>query len=130
MSQPIQLIINEVLLPTTTHDRYQCYPEELREQIPMISGRIVEEVRGVVQKISYSYDYMGDAKCREVLGALRSRGPKTVAYLPDDGDELVTSTFIVESITNPMLAFFRDGTPKWHNLAFTLREVKPHARHY
>lgn len=96
----------------------------------MISGRIVEEVRGVVQKISYSYDYMGDAKCREVLGALRSRGPKTVAYLPDDGDELVTSTFIVESITNPTLAFFRDGTPKWHNLAFTLREVKPHARHY
>lgn len=127
MSKPVQLIINDVLLPTTTHDRYQCYQETLKEQITMISGRMVEEVRGVVQKISYSYDYMGDAKCREVLGVLRSRGPKTVAYLPDDGDELLTSTFLVESITQPTLAFFRDGTAKWHNLAFTLREVKPHA---
>lgn len=127
MSKPVQLIINDVLLPTTTHDRYQCYPEELREQITMISGRVVEEVRGVVQKISYSYDYMGDEKCLEVLGVLRSRGAKTVAYLPDDGNELTVSTFIVESITQPTLAFFQDGTAKWHNLAFSLREVKPHA---
>lgn len=127
MSNEIQLIVNGVLLPTTTRDRYSCYPEELEEQITMISGRMVEEVRGTVQKISYSYDYMGDAKCREVLAALRSRGTKIVAYLPDDGDELVTSSFLVESLTPPTLAFFRGRVPKWHNLAFTLREVKPHA---
>lgn len=127
MSNEVQLIINDVLLPTTTRDRYSCYPEDLKEQLTMISGRVVEEVRGTVQKITYSYDYMGDAKCREVLGVLRSRGVKTVAYLPDNGDELVTSTFLVESITQPTLAFFQGGVAKWHNLAFTLREVKPHA---
>lgn len=127
MSKPIQLIINGVLLPTTTRDRYRCYPDDLKEQSEMISGRMTEEVRGTVQKIEYSYDYMEDAQYREVLGALRSRGAKTVAYLPDDGDELVTSAFLVESITPPTLAFFWDGTAKWHNLAFTLREVRPHA---
>ncbi len=127
MSKPIQLIINGVLLPTTTHDRYKCYEEDLKEQIKMISGRIVEEVQGTVQKIAYSYDYMGDAKCREVLQALRGRGVKTVSYLPDDGDELRTSTFLVESITQPTLAFFDGGVAKWHNLAFSLREVRPHA---
>lgn len=127
MSKPIQLIVDGVLLPTTTHDRYRCYEEDLKEQIQMISGRIVAEVQGTIQKIEYSYDYMGDAKCREVLKVLRSRGAKTVAYLPDDGDELRTSTFLVASITPPTLAFFGGNVAKWHNLAFTLREVRPHA---
>ncbi len=127
MSMPIQLIINDILIPTTTHDRYQCYEEELKVQLTMISGRMVEEVRGVVQKIVYSYDYMEDDKCREVLGVLRAKGTKTVAYLPDDGSELVTSVFLVESLTPPTLAFFRNGAAKWHNLSFVLREVRPHA---
>jgi len=127
MSQPIQLIINGILLPTTTRDRYQCYEETLREQIQMISGRMVEEVRGKVQKISYSYDYMGDDLCRQVLAELRSKSVKLVNYLPDSGNELLNSTFLVESLTPPTLAFFRGGVAKWHNLSFTLREVRPHA---
>ena len=126
MSKPVQLIINNVLLPTTTRDRYQCYEEDLREQIEMISGRVVEEIRGKVWKIIYSYDYMGDDKIREVLGVLRSRGAKNVAFLPDNGSKLLNSNFLVESLTQPSLNFFLNGTPKWHNLAFTLREVKPH----
>lgn len=122
-----QLIIDGVVLPVTTRDRYQSFPETLSRQVVMISGRVTEETRGSVQRIVYSYDYMGDAKCREVLNVLRSRGAKTVSYLPDNGDDLVTSTFLVESITQPTLAFFKGGVAKWHNLAFVLREVKPSA---
>jgi hypothetical protein len=92
----------------------------------MISGRMVEELQGNVQKVEYSYDYMGDEKCKEVLAALRSPGAKVVAYLPDNGTELITSKFFVESITPPSLAFYKGNVPKWHNLAFVLREVKPH----
>lgn len=92
----------------------------------MISGRVVEEIRGKVWKIVYSYDYMGDDKIREVLGVLRSRCAKNVAFLPDNGSKLLNSNFLVESLTQPSLNFFLNGTPKWHNLAFTLREVKPH----
>lgn len=127
MSKGVQLIIDGVALPSTTRDRYQCYPEKLNEQIEMISGRMVEEVRGTVQRIVYSYDDMGDSMCREVLAVLRKRGVKTVSYLPDEGDRLVTSTFLVTSLTPPTLAFYSNGKPRWHNLAFALREVTPHA---
>ena len=127
MSKPIQLIINDVLLPTTTHDRYSAPEVDLKEQIEMISGRVVEEQRGKVWQITYSYDYMGDAKCREVLAALRSRGAKTVSFLPDNGTEMQTGRFLVTSLTPPTLNFYSGGAPKWHNLAFTLREVRPHA---
>ena len=127
MSKPKQLIINGVTFPTSTRDRYQAYEEDLRVSVPMISGREVDEVRGTVWRIGYTYDYMGDAKMREVLAVLQSRSTKTVSFLPDNGTELVTSVFKVESLTPPTLAFYRDGTPKWHNLSFTLREVKPHA---
>lgn len=127
MSNPIQLIIDDVALPTATHDRYQAYPEDLTVDVQMISGREPQEARGTVWRIVYSYDYMGDDKCREVLGVLRRSGPKTVTFLPDNSDKLVTSKFKVTSITNPTLAFFKGGVPKWHNFGFVLREVKPHA---
>lgn len=127
MSKPVQLIIEGVALPTTTRNRYSCYPEKLKQRVDMISGRGTEEVRGEVQIINYSYGYMGEEKGREVLAVLRKRGTLSVAYLPDDGDELVTSTFLVENLTNPTLLYFRGGVAKWNNIAFTLREVKPHA---
>ena len=127
MSQPIQLIINEVLLPTTTHDRYQCFPEELREQIQMISGRIVEEVRGKVWRVEYTSGRMSDALTRQLLTALRAKGSKPVTFLPDDSDDMKASTFLVESLTPPTLSFFDGSEPVWTGLSFTLREVKPHA---
>lgn len=127
MSKPIQLIINDVLVPTITRDRYRSYPSKLRMQIDMISGRRTEEERGDVQIIEYSYDKMDDATYRAVMAALRSSGTKTVSYLPDNGDELRTSQFLVQSITQPSLSFYIGGVPKWHNFGFVLREVKPHA---
>lgn len=125
--KPIQLIIDGVQLPTSTRDRYQAYEEDLTVEVNMISGRAVDEVRGQVWRINYAYDYMGDEKLQEVLTVLRRRGSKTVTFQPDNGGALITGTFKLTSLTPPTLAFYKDGTPKWHNLAFSLREVKPHA---
>ena len=61
-----------------------------------------------------------------VLGILRGGTSFPVAYLPDEGDTLVTGMFLTESITQPTMAFSKAGVPYWHNFAFTLREVKPH----
>lgn len=122
-----QLILNGIYLPETSRNKYSCYPDLLAENITMISGRAVTEIRGKIQIIHYEYDYMGNDLCRQILEQLRSGKPLTVAYLPDEGDELKTSTFLVESITNPTFAFSKRGVPYWHNLAFTLREVSPHA---
>lgn len=122
----VQLIINGIELPETSRDKYSCYPEILGQQIDMISGRRVTEVRGTVQKISYSYDHMGDALMRKVLAVIRSGRSFEVSYLPDDSDQMTTSIFLTESYTNPTFAFSKGGTPYWHNFEFILREVKPH----
>ena len=127
MSTIAQLILNgQVALPQTSWDKYRCYPIILNQQVVMISGRMVEEVRGIVQMIEFSYDYMGNELMRSVLGILRGGTSFPVAYLPDEGDTLVTGMFLTESITQPTMAFSKAGVTYWHNFAFTLREVKPH----
>ena len=122
-----QLIVGGVYLPETSHDKYQCYPEELSVSLDMISGRRVKEIRGIVQKISYSYDYMGNDLWRQLAAILRSGNTIPVTYLPDNSDAMATGTFLVDSSTQPVFAFSKDGVGFWHNVAFTLREVKPHA---
>ena len=122
-----QLILaNNIYLPETSRYKYKCYPAQLGEQVDMISGRRVLEVRGQVQMIEYEYDYMGNELMRQVNSVLRSGQSFTVAYLPDGGDSLVVSTFLTESFPQPTFAFSRGGKPYWHNVAFTLREVQPH----
>lgn len=121
-----QLILNGVLLPRSSHDRYSCWEEDLSVQVDMISGRRVIESRGKVWKASYQFDTMGNETLRQVLSVLRSGAPFIATVLPDISDEPVTSTFLVESITQPTFAFEADGKAVWHNLGFTLREEEPH----
>lgn len=122
-----QLILNGgIALPEVSRDQYKCYPDTLGQYVDMISGRRVFERRGHVQIIEYAYDYMGNDLMRQVLAVLRSGQSFPVAYLPDEGDQLVSSVFLTQSITQPSFAFSRRGIPYWHNFAFTLREVKPH----
>ena len=121
-----QLIINGIVLPETSGGKYKCYEGTLSDQIEMISGRVVTEVRGHVQYIEYSYEYMGNELVRKLLAALRAGTALTVKYLPDSGDDMKTSTFVCEELTPPVFAFSRSGKPYWHDIAFTLREVRPH----
>lgn len=127
MSEPL-LIVNGILLPEPDVDGYHAYEDTLKVQLTMISGRMVEEVRGVVWRVDYTSGAMVDSPRRLVLAALRSQKPVTVAFLPDNGTELLSSTFLVESLTPPTLSFIDDdGTRVWKGLAFSLREVRPHA---
>ena len=72
MSEPF-LIIDEILVPEPDFDGYHAYEDILREQIPMISGRLVEEVRGKVWRIDYTSERMSDSETRRLLAALRWR---------------------------------------------------------
>ena len=121
-----QLIINGLHLPKTSGDKYKCYPTKLTEQLEMISGRVVTEIRGTVQVIEYSYDYMPNEKYQALLADLRSNPPITVTYLPDNSTTMVTSDFMVTSYPTPTFAFAKGNKPYWHNVSFALREVKPH----
>lgn len=122
----VQLILNGIALPETKKDKYQCYPAELGQKLDMISGRRIQEIRGIVQKITWSYGYLELDFGTQVLSVLRSGRPISVGYLPDDGAEMKSGEFWVESLTPPKFAFSVDGKPFWHGLGFTLREVKPH----
>lgn len=121
-----QLIVNGIYLPETSKDKYQCYPVELSVNVEMISGRTVREVRGHVQMITWSYDYMGNDLWRQLSAVLRGNTSFQVVYLPDDSDTMVSGTFLVDSITQPTFAFSKGGVGLWHNVGFTLREVTPH----
>lgn len=124
-----QLIIEGILLPYTRKDRYSCWEEPLTRQVDMISGRRAVEVIGTkfkVWKISWSYDYMGNDLLRQILAVLRSGKPFLVSALPDISDVMFTSTFLLESMTQPTYAFDRNGVGLWHNVSFALREERPH----
>lgn len=128
MKKPTQLIIDGVVFPTSTRDRYAAWEGILKQQVEMISTRVTEEVRGKVWRISYAREAMTDAEYAACMAVLQQIGSKTVTFLPNTGAaELQSSTFLVESISYPTLAFYDNGVPKWRNLSFTLREVKPHA---
>ena len=128
MSKPIQLIINDVRCPTTTRDRYHATPVDYKELLQMADRSWSEEVVGTGTRIVYSYDKMEDGTYQELLRVLRGGGVKKVSYLPDDGTtELRQSDFLVETLPNPTLQFYINQTPRWHNVAFTLIEVRPHA---
>ena len=71
--KPTQIIVNGLKLPFTSRDKYSCPEEILREQITMISGRMVEEVRGKIWRPSYSYDYLGIAPISAPMFAIVAR---------------------------------------------------------
>ena len=121
-----QIQIGGVDLPVSSHDRYACWEEPLLVSVDMISGRRVQELRGKVWKATYSFDYMGNDLLRQVLAVLRSGAPFPALVLPDDRDTMVSSTFVLESITQPTYAFSKGGVGLWHNLSFTIREEEPH----
>lgn len=125
-----QIILNGILLPQASFDKYACWEEALTRQLDMISGRRVLERIGKkwkVWRVRWAYDYLEDETCRPVLATLRSGGPFIASVLPDSADGMVTSSFVAESITEPTFLIDDNGRAVWHGLGFTLREEYPHA---
>lgn len=125
-----QIIINGLLLPEVSFDRFSCWEETLTRQADMISGRRVVEAIGTrckVWRVRWSCDCLEDALWRPLAATLRSGAPFIASVLPDDRDELVTSSFLAESSTPPTFLIEDGGRAVWHGVAFTLREEYPHA---
>lgn len=118
-------IIGNVLLPPPGFDKYSCGEEPQKVQIKMISGRMVEESKKPVWRVSYVSDYIDDTKRKMALAVLRG-GPFIGTFLPDNGNETITDTFLATSITPPTLLALDGTEPIWHGLAFELRSERPH----
>lgn len=122
-----QLIVNGITLPNVKGGRYTCYEDVLSESVEMISGRMVEEVRGVVYVVEYRNDSMENSMYQNLIATLRSGKSFTVTAIPDNQDETITSTFVCTERPKPTFGMEHLGEPVWNNISFTLREVYPHA---
>lgn len=126
-----QMIIGGIYLPMSSNGRYACWEEELHTDVYMISGRLTRELRNQggkykVWHAANSFDYLEDRVARPLLEILRGGKEFEAAVLPDNGEELVVSTFLATSVTQPTFGF-RDGNQAvWRGLAFEIREVDPH----
>lgn len=139
MSELLQLILdsggNAIALPESRKGGYYPRREELSQEVQMISGRMVKEVRGTVWRISYQYGYFNEETMRKVIESCEKgrREPIICAFLPQDGDTLQPGSFFVTDYTRPTFQWSRivtaDGeekiVPMWADFSVELREVKP-----
>lgn len=121
-----------VSLPESKKGGYRARKEPLSQDVQMISGRLVRELRGNVWKIAYQYGYLDDATKNLVLAACEKGRGQAIrcGFLPPDSAEALTySDFFVTSFTYPKFMWSR-GTgespvPMWADFSVELREVKP-----
>ena len=124
-----QLIISGITMPEVSKNKYKAEEVPLSITTEMISGRVTIEERGKVWRITSAYNYLYDpdgTMLATLLNTLRSSKPFVAAFLPDNGVDMLSSTFIVTSLTSPSMSFSAGGIPYWTGLSFVLREEEPH----
>ena len=127
-----QMILNGVYMPEMDNDAYACWETPLTVQVEMISGRVVSEVRNAgtrykVWRARMAFDLLDNSIYQQIYPALKSGKPFSASVLPPNSTEMVSGTFLVESLTDPSFAFNDGGEAVWHGLSFQIREVSPHA---
>lgn len=131
-----QLIIdttgNAIVLPESKKGGYQCYREDLGDEVEMISGRIVREVRGSVWHVSYQYGYFDTETMQKLLTSCEKgrRQAITCSFLQQgSGDALTSSQFFVTDYKRPVFQWSRnedgEAVPMWADFTVELREVRP-----
>lgn len=124
-----QLIINGIQMPEVSKNKYKAEEVPLSQLVEMISGRMVIEERGKVWQITSAYNYLYDPEgvlLPALLNTLRGGSPFIANFLPDNGTELLTASFIATSVTSPTMSFSAGGIAYWTGLSFVLREEEPH----
>ena len=124
-----QLIIDGIAMPEVSKNKYKAEEVPLSQTVEMISGRMVIEERGKVWMSTSAYNYLYDPEgvlLPALLNKLRGSVPFVATFLPDNGTEMLTGTFVVTSITSPSMSFSAGGVPYWTGLSFVLREEEPH----
>jgi len=118
-----------VALPESRKGGYTAELAPLSEDVEMISGRLVRELRGSVWKIGYRYGYFKEEMKDRVIAACRrgQRAPIRCAFLTQDG-ALREGRFFVTSFTYPKFYWSKAGKALWGDFELALREVKPSAQ--
>ena len=121
-----------VSLPESQKGGYTVDEETLTQDLVMIPGNMVKEIRGDVWVIGYQYGYFTDEMKDRVINACKKgrKEPILCQFLSPDGNTTMVSSFFVTSFTRPKFMWSRDknGTavPMWGDFSLSLREVDPH----
>ena len=124
-------------LPESRKGGYLAYQEDLGEELQMVTGRIVKEIRGTVWHVSYQYGFFGDDE-KDKLISICEKGikqPIVCGFLPPTSSgALVYSSFFVISFNYPKFMWSSEllgantstvPVPLWGDFSFELREVEP-----
>lgn len=121
-----------VVLPESRKGGYTAELTPLSEDVEMITGRLVRELRGNVWVLAYQYGYFKPEMKKRVISACEKgrRQPILCSFLtPESGGELMDSRFFVTEFTYPKFYWSKNayGTrvPLWGDFSLTLREVRP-----
>lgn len=131
-----QLILDtaedSVVLPECREQLYSAAIVPLSEDVEMISGRLIRELRGSVWQISYQYGYFTPEMKNRVISVCRKGlgTPIRCSFLPPESEgELLSSVFWVMTFSEPKFFWSRSvngaPVPMWGDFSLTLREVKP-----
>lgn len=121
-----------ISLPESKKGGYSVDEETLTQDLVMIPGNMVKEIRGDVWVITYQYGYFNDQDKDNIINACK-KGKKqaiTCTFLIPETNQMVTSSFFVTSFTRPKFMWSKskndETVPMWGDFNLTLREVDPH----
>lgn len=128
----MQLIIDvggyALKLPESQNMGYTVDEEDIGQDIIMLPGNMVRELRGKVWRITYQYGYLSDEEKTRFINACRKgkNEPIICSFLVPETNESLVSEFFVTAYTRPKFMWSRDGKPIWGDYNIELREVDPH----
>lgn len=121
-----QLTIGSIILPESIGDGYKVYDDRLSQNVQMISGKWVQEVRGYTTVIEYQYGALPDATFKALLPLLRSGETLDVFYVVPETDITQYEKMIVDSYSQPKYMFTHGTDPVWLDFSMKLKGVYPH----
>lgn len=138
MNQLVLDVAGQALaLPEAIKGTYTAQEEELTQDLTMIPGNMVKELRGKVWVITYQYGYLNDTDKDRFIAACTkgAREPIICTFLIQDSNQTLTSEFFVTSYSRPKFMWSRrtanetgtlEAVPMWGDFSVELREVDPH----
>lgn len=119
-------------LPESQRQGYSADEEPMSQDLIMIPGNMVKELRGDIWVVSYQYGYLTDEERNRFIAACKKgrREPILCTFLIPDTDQTITSSFFVTAFTRPKFMWSRTSqgqtVPMWGDFTVSLREVDPH----
>ena len=121
------LMIDGIQIEDLVEGDYSAYEQELGKSQRMISGRMVEELRGTVWVVTLNIDAIDAETLATLSAALKGTREHELFFLPSTGGtELETGHFHLAAPGAPTLKSWHGSLPMWQGYALTFEEIDCH----